>query len=969
MALFYTIMHPLQKRLCNFLVLLFSLACLSAYGANNPMQKIETPHFSIGFRKNNVQAAQRVANTLETIYAPVFKTLGVPPKPIRLLLNNWTVYPGGQFMPMPPQLLFQTFYVSDPYFVGNADWLSLLCIHEFRHAAQYSIQYHNTPRVLRAFYFGLGLYSFIGVPRFFNEGDAVGLETALSQSGRGRLPGWSKLYKAALLERGIAPFGKQLFGSLRHPTSEDEYRLGYYFTTYIRTRYGSKALQTIYAKTMRKFPYFGFYAAVKDATNKSVLQIYQDMSQALLRDWQKQLKGLTLTPATPLRIKKTDGLVHYVNPYVDNSGTIRVWKSGIGTRHQLVALTPVASPRPGTVSLQPLPWYTEARCFFTGYPLDTLSGAALAMGEGCAAWLEACLDPWKGSQEASQLGKSAQHIVRLQWYDVKSKKRRTLVSKCRYNALAISPSTQKLIAVACDESSTQQLVVLDTRNGNVVQKIENPHGVGYVTPSWCDEAHILVVQTHNQKNQLVRIQVATGNVEVLLPASQEHRSFPLLHEAYVLYNSSYNGIDNIYALHLPTKTCFQVTCRKYGSYLGRVDPHTKHLLFCDYTKNGMELAVMPFQPSDWIPLEKVSVRTVAHYAPLVEQEANGAILDQVPKRTYPVSKYRWWKDGLAYTGPVLSDVDINRRWGKLTLLDVWRLDSNLKISPYVYHRFGKASDIDQKKTEAGVQIRYHSCYPIFGINICRTKRNFPEYLIPIWHEKYALDVHFPYYFSLASSSGKFNFCPKITWESHHKAWTMIYKVLLQNNSTSSERDLTNPWLQKISLVIHDKKTAYPIHMGGWMVGPKLRLDFPGFGKHHYISLNPLYTQKCIHQAMFNEKTKVKMLQLAYGLPVAYPDKGIPLIWYLKKIHIEGYYLFQGKEESICGHIPYYAYFDKRLIQPYFRKKIGMRIYFQNHFFCLASSFISFQAILDLSITKDKNKSWKFDWEVSGKNVI
>lgn len=964
-------MRPLSKHLFSFFVLFLSLDCLSAYGSNNPMQKIETAHFSIGFRKNNMQTAQKIANTLETIYAPAFKTLGVPPKPIRLLLNNWTVYPGGLFMPMPPHLLFQTFYASNPYFVGNADWLSLLCVHEFRHVAQYSMQYHNTPRVLRPFYFGLGLFSFIGVPRFFNEGDAVGLETALSQSGRGRLPSWSKLYKTTLLERGIAPFGTQLFGSLRHPTSEDEYRLGYYFTTYIRTQYGSKAIQTIYAKTMRKFPYFGFYAAVKDATNKSVLQIYQDMSRALLRSWQKQLEGLPLTPATPLPIKKTDGLVYYINPYIDNFGTIRVWKSGIGTRHQLVALTPVANPPPKAALLPTLPWYTEARCFFTGFPLDALSGAVLALGEGCAAWLETCLDPWKGSQETGQIGKSFQYIVRLQWYDVKSKKRRTLVSKCRYNALAISPSAQRLVAVACDESSAQKLVVLDTRNGNVVQQIENPHGVGYATPSWCDEAHILVVQTHNQKNELVRIQVATGNVEVLLPASYEHRSFPLLYKEYVLYNSSYNGIDNIYALHLPTRTCFQVTSRKYGAYLGRVDPNTKQLLFCDYTKNGMELAVMPFQPSDWIPLENVSVRTVAHYAPLVEQEANGAILDQVTNQTYPVSKYRWWKDGLAYTGPTLSDVDIIRKkTGKLTLLDALRLDSNLQISPYVYHRFGKVSDIDQKKTEVGMQIRYHSCYPIFGIDICQEKSKFETYLVPIWHNKCALGVHFPYYFSLASSSGKIDLGSEFTWESHHKAFTIIYTALLQNSSTRSERDLTSPWLQKLSLEIQDKKPAYQLHMGGLMFVKNLRLNFPGFAKHHYITLNPLYMQEDIHQADFEKQKKVNMLQMAYGLPVAYPDIGIPLIWYLKKIYLEGYYLLHSKKEKfVCDRIPYYTDLGNRLTQPYSSNKIGMRIYLHNHFFCLSSSFVSFQAILDLSIIQEKNKSWKFDWGISGENVI
>ncbi|ROT46911.1 hypothetical protein EDM02_05025 [Candidatus Cardinium hertigii] len=41
--------------------------------------------------------------------------------------------------------MFSNFYTANPYFCGNVDFISFLCIHEFRYVVQHSMQYHYTP--------------------------------------------------------------------------------------------------------------------------------------------------------------------------------------------------------------------------------------------------------------------------------------------------------------------------------------------------------------------------------------------------------------------------------------------------------------------------------------------------------------------------------------------------------------------------------------------------------------------------------------------------------------------------------------------------------------------------------------------------------------------------------------------------------------------------------------------------------
>lgn len=70
------------------------------------MQKITTPHFSILCNKSDTNLAERIANTLETVYKPISKTLGAYPNLIRVVINNQSTELNGFFNSTPRYILY-----------------------------------------------------------------------------------------------------------------------------------------------------------------------------------------------------------------------------------------------------------------------------------------------------------------------------------------------------------------------------------------------------------------------------------------------------------------------------------------------------------------------------------------------------------------------------------------------------------------------------------------------------------------------------------------------------------------------------------------------------------------------------------------------------------------------------------------------------------------------------------------------
>jgi hypothetical protein len=501
------------------LVLVANTQLLGQPLSSTQWYRIRTPHFDVIFKSNISREAQRVANTMEHLYEPVTQSLGVKPAKVAVVLRTQNASSNG-FLALAPRMMeWCTFPPQNYNFTGINDWLSLLAVHELRHVAQCAQMKQNFNQL--AYWLGgdlfLGTMLTLNAPLWFLEGDAVGIETAFTQSGRGRIPQFSLLYRTNLLAHRRYSYVKQVSGSFKELVP-DYYRVGYHLTTHLRRKYGPTVLADIFQQTT--LPRL-FTTAVKRTTGSRLRQIYEATNQELKACWQRQLRGLKFTQAKRLHTRSDTDYMDYAYPQLNKEGDIIVLKSGIGTVAQFVRLN-------GT---------QRAHKIFTPGCID--QGIGFSVAQNKIVWVETIKDPrWEDRSYRV-----------IQCYDTQAKRLKTLTHKSRYGSAALSPDATQIVAFESDEGYNHQLVILDAENGQVLQRLPNPDNHFYLTPKWSEDGkQIVVVKNVRQRVTIARINVSTGETQDLLPYATAHLGCPVMTEQYVLHNSAYSGIDNIYAI-------------------------------------------------------------------------------------------------------------------------------------------------------------------------------------------------------------------------------------------------------------------------------------------------------------------------------------------------------------------------------------------------------------------------------------
>jgi hypothetical protein len=883
------------------LVIVTSTQLLSQSLPPTQWHRLRTPHVDIIFKGNISREAQRVANTLEHLYEPVSQSLGVQPDKIALVLRNQAAFPNGFITLGPRRAEFHTFPPQNYNFIGTNDWLSLLAVHEFRHVAQHAQLNQNFNQL--AYWIGgdlaLGTMMAQNIPLWFFEGDAVGMETAFTQSGRGRIPYFSRLYRANLLERGSFSYAKQVLGSFKDPVP-DHYSVGYYLTTHLRRKYGPKVLAEIFQRTT--LPRL-FTTTVKRTTGSSLLQIHEDTNQALTACWQRQLRGLKLTQAIRLHARINADYTNYYCPQLDKEGNIIVLRAGIGTIAQFVGLD----------------GQQRARKIFTPGYIDQSVGFSVAQNQ--MIWVETIPDSrWEDRSYGV-----------IQRYDTQAKRFKTLTHKSRYGTAALSPDATKIVALESDEGYHHQLVVLDAENGQVLQRLPNPDNHYYLTPKWSEDGkQIVVVKNVRQRITIALIDVTTGETQDLLPYSTEHLGCPVMKGQYIFYNSAYNGIDNIYAIDLATHRRYQVTSRKYGAYNPIISADSCWLIFNDFTKDGMDVVKMPFDPKQWTPLEQVEDRSVHSCTPLVAQEDNSDVLAHVPHRKYPVKRYHPWQHWLSvHSWLTFNNVAWNTDAPQKPSELLQQIELNILRSKDLLSTTELAIDYlhnsKEKFGEASAKLSYSGWYPVVSLQ-GTLQRKYQER--SEFDQTLGLTIELPLTFVQRQFTHKLSLSTTgaLKKKDKHTCYTQDYKGLFSRNSKKSLRDIYHPWAQVLNMEYQH------IPYGGnkeWLESHfniNATLYCPGLAKHHSFHLcvgyhhekwqcnkkNIEYELKKRVPAFYTLESQRYLqrpfIQVHYHLPICYPDWCLGNFLYIKRLRADvGYCLKHTKvakaSENIYGLLP------------------------------------------------------------------
>jgi hypothetical protein len=589
----------------------------------NPLQNppdiawksIETKHFQIVFPAEIEKDAQRIANTLEHIRNYNYKTLPANSPRLTVLLFNKYADSNGMATLAPRRTEWYNVPPQQP-FVGTNDWYNILGIHEFRHVIQFDFMKRNSNMCcyILGGEQGLLVAEFFSVPNWFFEGDATTMETLLSDSGRGREPSFDVELRAQLMNGIRYDYYQAMFGSYKNwDPLISPYLMGYYMVSYVRRHHGPQKWQEVLDKTTCfPVPYW-FHYTLYDKTSEGAVGTYEVSMDEMEKLWRQQIRGLTITPAHTVSKGNHEDWTYYQAPQFTSSGDIIALKYGIEHQYEFV-LIDSSSGR-------------ERSLFYPG-PINHLNPSVVGTS---IVWAETIPDPRWGQQSFSE--------IRI--YDSLNGRKRDLSSRSKLYAPCLSPDGSVIACVEFSEQNLCSLVLLNMSDGSERARIPNPDNRFIMTPRWTpDGTHLVYTKTDRALGKaLVMADIVTMKEEEVLPYSTLDSITPVSDGRYVYYCSPYSGIDNIYAFDSASRKVYQVTSRKFGAYNPALSADGRSLLFNDVTESGFAAVSMPLDPATWIPIEKIEKRSIDYFRPLVDQEAGGSILKNIPEQGFPVKDY------------------------------------------------------------------------------------------------------------------------------------------------------------------------------------------------------------------------------------------------------------------------------------------------------------------------------------------
>jgi hypothetical protein len=854
-----------------FLISIVGRSSTQAY-ATDHWQCIRTPHYDIIFLDEMHREAQRLANTLETLYLPISKTLQVKPTHIPILLRSRSAISNGFVTLGPPRrAVFYNFPLASSKLQLANEWFHVLAVHELRHVAQ--LEYWLTR------YSPIDLSFALPDQAWLHEGDAVGIETALTTGGRGRSPYFSLLYKVNLLEQGGFSYYKQMIGSYQHQVP-DRYQLGYFMTTYLRRKYGADIIRQLLLRESlwEHLNPFTLYNRLKKLTGKSIIRIYQDANNELKKLWEQQLQGLRITPYQPIAERITDDYTDYNYPQPTQDGVI-VLKSGIDTPTQFVKIDAQG--------------HEDIICTPVGIaPQERFS---VAKDQICWIWY----------QDGYPVDEEKPSSKTIQIYNLKTQQFTTIASPHRYHTASLSPDGTQIAACITDEGFNHYLQLLHTTTGKLIKQLPNPENDYFLTPSWSmDGKHIVAVKHARSKATITYINSQTGAMQDLLPYTTEAIDNPILRGEYVYYSSSYSGIDNIYAIHLKTKQRFQVTSSKYGAYHPAISADGKWLLYNDFGKNGMNAVKISLNPQQWTPITQVQDRSIRYYQPLVTQEDNAGVLNKVLNVVYPTEAYKPLENLLIYKE--LAYKPLLNGTAELIL-------SNL-FQDWRWTMLGLQYNQDKAATRLFTRLTYQVWKPTLSVDLSLLRIKQPVQGKANYSQEIGLSIHMPWRWYEGAYTNHLILKTRSqvnTWNVPTK-WYVAqdYIVHWARKSAKSHRDIRSPWGQTFKMDYTHVWNRPSIQQ----YAAQCKLYFPGLGRHHSFRAGISYQYKNT-PLLFWDAPELKLHHLSYTkdhqlgfcidywFPIAYPDWGPMPYVLIKRI---GTNLVYDYAYDLNGKKPYHS---------------------------------------------------------------
>lgn len=852
---------------------------LFSAGQNPPSVKfkqINTAQFQIIYPTPLESEAQRMANVLTNIIADVSKSLGQNPKPISIILQTQGVVSNG-FVQMAPRR--SEFYTIPGQEFDAQDWLNSLAVHELRHVVQFD---KLGPNLNAPLFEELKLAIFgINLPPWFFEGDAVGIETILTQAGRGRQPNFELVLRTNELEGNKFSYSKNYFGSFKNYTP-GYYPLGYFMTTKIRRDFGENILDQVLGR-IKRLPIrpYNFSSSLKKYSGVNTPQLYKNTMQELDSLWSNGRAKIETKTYAPLNEDDTNLPTSYILPFLTEDGSIICFK---GSKGQTPAIIRIKDKK-------------EEHFLNIGPQIEP----NLNYANGKVVWDEYRADP--------RFSQRSFNVICI--LDLETRKFRQLTTKTRLFSPALSSDGKKIIAVKASTENIFNLVELDAATGEEIKTFPNPKNYTLQTPQFNADGDQIVVTAVNADGKTLLLYSDNQIVE-LLPQERQIISRPSFYQNQVVYKAHYNGIDNIYAVDLSRKKITQLTEAKFGAYQPSVDKNGI-LIFSDYQVQGYNISSIDLKAANaFKPLDKANA-FVNYFEPLIRQENKSDVFESTPEKVYESKAYKEI-DHLFYfhslrpiieENPFLDDNDYG-----------FDMASNNKLNTFISsfgYRYNNALGRSGYKTS----LTYQKYYPQLSLNYENRARlafarvinaNQDTSIVSFqWRENLTtLNLRLPYFKNWLNKNFSSSFSVETSYTSRYQttlrpnnfatqiAFPLTYQLFAGLNSATSQRDLAPKWGQ--NLVLSYEHLPFDDNLNGDNLVFRSQFYFPGFARNH--SLQASYNFQT-NSGIYNFGDDIprasgfanlqpilnlnNTLLLDYRFPIFYPDLEVGALAFITRL--------------------------------------------------------------------------------------
>lgn len=841
-------------------------------------RQIKTDKFRLVYDSKFEAEAQRAAALLDYSLSLTGNTLNQPNRKLNILIHNRNALANG-FVTLAPSRM--EWYSTPPQDMYGQEWLEQLAIHEGRHWAQLNRLQRGNVSIMRYAFGEIGWS--LGVAQahsWFLEGDAVVTETALSSSGRGRLPSFEMGFRTIQLTfHRPYPFRKSVFGAYDDYVP-NHYELGYLMVAYNRLKYGPELWENV-LNDIGYNPFIApFNISLKKQTGLNREKLYRQTFHELDSLWTEKAKDLKYTPyAVALPLAPASYTV-YRSPQL-YEGKIVALKSGLDHAPQIVLIDPANNQ--------------ESLIIRSGnIPSDRIT-----LNNDIIYFDEYQLHPRWANEIYS--------IIKA--YHIKSGELVRLTHKSRYFAPAPSPSGNLLAVVENDINGQNYLTLLNAASGNVVQRYPTPGNAAIQLPSWsADEKKVVCTMVDTSGKSLAILNTENGTWQIPITVKKYDISYPVFAQQFIIFRATYSGIDNIFAFDTASLKTYQLTSARFGAFDPTIDTAAQKLFYCNYDFRGYEIVSTSMTKLAWTPLEQVKDVSLNMADALQLQEPEKYDRKNIRYHPYESSPYRRWQHLINIHSwlPFYLYTPKNSLQTPLLFPGYSIMSQNLLSTLVITGGQGYY----KKNLYNQLEISYLTHMPVFQVGIQQgdtiQRINVPNLITQEKELKFYAGVNLPLNFT--TGSGIFSLTPTISYE-YTNAFYRTANAIKQGQNTfyftlnmiAYQRMAPRDFVPRLGL-IWDVVVAQPIAGQSYFsnqLSTRAKIFVPGFMQHHALNFSLAYENQSYKPFRYSTRLdpprgyialwdsikpylkSVQQYSVDYYLPISYKSFTALKVFYFK----------------------------------------------------------------------------------------